>query len=133
MDQCERSAYEVTITDGRLIYRQTGRLLDTREGPEDVKWIFVLSVSKILYVGQKKKGKFQHSSFLAGGATLSAGRIVVEDGILKAVWPHSGHYLPTEENFEEFMAFLTQHNVDLSAVQVGYKASFDLSSMISNS
>lgn len=38
----------------------------------------------------------------------------------QAVWPHSGHYLPTEENFEEFMAFLVQNNVDLSVVQVRY-------------
>ncbi|KAK4413092.1 IQ domain-containing protein IQM6 [Sesamum alatum] len=113
----ERSAYEVVITNGKLVYKQSGKLLDTREGPEDVKWIFVLSVSKILYVGQKKKGTFQHSSFLAGGATLSAGRLVVEDGVLKAVWPHSGHYLPTEENFEAFMEFLSEHNVDLSVVQ----------------
>ncbi|KAL6555487.1 IQ domain-containing protein iqm6 [Orobanche gracilis] len=114
----ERSAYEIIITEGKLLYKQSGKPLDTRGGTEDdVKWIFVLSVSKILYVGQKKKGTFQHSSFLAGGATLSAGRLVVEDGILKAVWPHSGHYLPTEENFEEFMAFLLQHNVDLSVVQ----------------
>lgn len=81
--QTERSAYEVVVTDGKLTYKQSGKLLDTREGPEDVKWIFVLSVYKILYVGQKKKGKFQHSSFLAGGATLSAGRLIVEDGILK--------------------------------------------------
>ncbi|KAK6149258.1 hypothetical protein DH2020_016783 [Rehmannia glutinosa] len=117
LEATERSAYEVVITNGKLINKQSGKLLDTRGGPEDVKWIFVLSVSKILYVGQKKKGTFQHSSFLAGGATLSAGRLVVEDGILKAVWPHSGHYLPTEENFEEFMAFLLQNNVDLSVVQ----------------
>ncbi|KAL3631622.1 IQ domain-containing protein iqm6 [Castilleja foliolosa] len=113
----ERSAYEVVITEGKLLYKQSGKLIDTREGPEAVKWIFVLSVSKTLYVAEKKKGKFQHSSFLAGGATLSAGRLVVEDGILKAVWPHSGHYLPTEENFEEFMAFLLQHDVDMSVVQ----------------
>jgi hypothetical protein len=32
---------------------------------------------------QKKKGKFQHSSFLAGGATSAAGRLVVENGTLK--------------------------------------------------
>ncbi|XP_073150490.1 LOW QUALITY PROTEIN: IQ domain-containing protein IQM6-like [Henckelia pumila] len=113
----ERRAYEVIISNGKLMYKECGKILDTREGPEDVKWIFVLSVSKILYVGQKNKGTFQHSSFLAGGATLSAGRLVVEDGVLKAVWPHSGHYLPTEENFEEFMAFLLQNNVDLSVVQ----------------
>ncbi|XP_073277908.1 IQ domain-containing protein IQM6-like [Primulina huaijiensis] len=113
----ERRAYEVIISNGKLMYKECAKILDTREGPEDVKWIFVLSVSKILYVGQKKKGTFQHSSFLAGGATLSAGRLVVENGVLKAVWPHSGHYLPTEENFEEFMSFLMQNNVDLSVVQ----------------
>lgn len=113
----ERKIYEVVIEDGKLIYAQSGKLLNTSEGPEDVKWIFVLSVSKTLYVGQKKKGTFQHSSFLAGGATLSAGRLVVEEGVLKAVWSHSGHYLPTEENFEEFMSFLSQHNVNLSVVQ----------------
>ncbi|KAL2501516.1 calmodulin-binding family protein [Forsythia ovata] len=113
----ERKIYEVVIEDGKFIYVQSGKLLDTREGPEDVKWIFVLCVSKTLYVGRKKKGTFQHSSFLAGGATLSAGRLVVEEGVLKAVWPHSGHYLPTEENFEEFMSFLVQHNVNLSVVQ----------------
>ncbi|XP_027066542.1 IQ domain-containing protein IQM6 [Coffea arabica] len=113
----ERMAYEVVIEDGKFKYKESGQLLDTRGGPEDAKWIFVLSVSKVLYVGLKKKGTFQHSSFLAGGATLSAGRLVVEDGILKAVWPHSGHYLPTEENFEELMSFLKQKNVDLTVVQ----------------
>lgn len=113
----ERKDFEVVIENGRLKYKQSGETLDTRGGPEDTKWIFVLSVSKNLYVGQKKKGTFQHSSFLAGGATLSAGRLVVEDGVLKAVWPHSGHYLPTEENFEEFMSFLQQLGVDLTDVQ----------------
>lgn len=34
-------------------------------------------------VFQKKKGMFHHSSFLAGGATLAAGRLVVEDGTVK--------------------------------------------------
>lgn len=65
------------------MYKQSGQLQDTRGGPEDAKWIFVLSVSKDLYVGLKRKGMFQHSSFLAGGATLLTGRLVVEDGILK--------------------------------------------------
>jgi hypothetical protein len=34
---------------------------------------------------QKKKGTFQHSSFLAGGATSAAGRLVVENGTLKVL------------------------------------------------
>ncbi|KAH0723536.1 hypothetical protein KY285_006080 [Solanum tuberosum] len=113
----EREAYEVVIVGGKFIYKQSGRVLDTRGGSEEAKWIFVLSVSKDLYIGMKQKGTFQHSSFLAGGATLSAGRLVIEDGILKAVWPHSGHYLPTRENFEEFMTFLEQHNIDVTIIQ----------------
>ncbi|XP_030457916.2 IQ domain-containing protein IQM6 isoform X1 [Syzygium oleosum] len=114
----ERTAFEVIIESGKFSYKQSGEILDTRGGPRDTKWIFVLSTSKDLYVGKKSKGTFQHSSFLAGGATLSAGRLEVDDGILKAVWPHSGHYLPTEENFEALISYLKEKNVDLTNVKV---------------
>ncbi|KAG6433187.1 hypothetical protein SASPL_104795 [Salvia splendens] len=111
----ERKAYEVVIEGGRLLYKQTGEPLHTTKGS---KWIFVLSTSRTLYVGKKKKGTFQHSSFLAGGATLAAGRIVAENGVLKAVWPHSGHYKPTPENFQDFISFLRENNVDLNDVKL---------------
>ncbi|XBI89622.1 hypothetical protein VPH35_027399 [Triticum aestivum] len=62
----------------------------------------------------KKKGKFQHSSFLAGGATSAARKLVAQNGTLKAIWPHSGHYRPTEENFQEFKSFLNDNLVDLT-------------------
>lgn len=78
--QKEREAYEVIVESGKLLYRQTGMLLNTVEGS---KWIFVLSTSRALYVGQKKKGVFQHSSFLSGGATTAAGRLVAHDGVLE--------------------------------------------------
>ncbi|RLM99499.1 hypothetical protein C2845_PM06G03780 [Panicum miliaceum] len=110
----ERAAYEVVVEDGRLTYLQSGLLVNTTD---ESKWIFVLSTSRSLYVGQKKKGQFQHSSFLAGGATSAAGRLVAKDGVLKAIWPYSGHYLPTEENFNEFISFLQEHNVDLTNVK----------------
>ncbi|XP_022678544.1 IQ domain-containing protein IQM4-like isoform X2 [Setaria italica] len=113
----EREDYEVVIEDGKFLYKKSGRILDTSCGPRDAKWIFVLSTSKILYVGQKRKGVFQHSSFLAGGATSAAGRLVVENGTLKAIWPHSGHYRPTEENFQEFQSFLKDNMVDLTEVK----------------
>ena len=86
----------MVVQDGRLTYLQTGLPVNTTD---DSKWIFVLSTTRSLYVGQKRKGQFQHSSFLAGGATSAAGRLVAKDGVLKAIWPYSGHYLPTEENF----------------------------------
>ncbi|KAK6235719.1 hypothetical protein QQP08_025504 [Theobroma cacao] len=114
----ERKPYEVIVVDGKFIYKQTRKLLHTTGEDRDAKWIFVLSTSKILYVGMKKKGKFQHSSFLAGGATIAAGRLVVDSGVLKAVWPHSGHYRPTEENFNDFISYLRENNVDLTDVKM---------------
>jgi hypothetical protein len=120
----ERKSHEVVINDGKF-YKQTQELLHTSGEYDNVKWIFVLSTSKNLYVGKKKKGKFQHSSFLAGGATVAAGRLVVENGILKALWPHSGHYRPTEENFRDFISFLKENNVDLNDVKISPMAEDD--------
>lgn len=78
--QKEREAYEVIVASGKLVYRQSGDFVSTTEGS---KWIFVLGASRIMYVGEKKKGHFQHSSFLAGGATIAAGRLVASDGVLE--------------------------------------------------
>ncbi|KAM5547342.1 IQ domain-containing protein IQM1 [Rosa sericea] len=110
----ERKAYEVVVKDGKLIFKQSGNLVNSTEGS---KSIFVLSTTRALYVGQKKKGQFQHSSFLSGGATTAAGRLVAHDGVLEAIWPYSGHYHPTEENFMEFISFLQDNNVDLTDVK----------------
>jgi hypothetical protein len=111
----ERAAYEVVVEEGRLVYKETGVSVHTNE---ESKWIFVLSTSRSLYIGQKSKGKFQHSSFLSGAATTAAGRLVAKEGLLKAIWPYSGHYLPTEENFREFISFLEENSVDLANVKV---------------
>lgn len=78
--QNEREAYEVIVENGKLLFSQSGVLVETDEGS---KWIFVLSTSKNLYVGQKKKGAFQHSSFLSGGAITAAGRLVAHQGVLE--------------------------------------------------
>ncbi|KAL0330448.1 UNVERIFIED_CONTAM: IQ domain-containing protein IQM4 [Sesamum radiatum] len=110
----ERDSYEVIVEEGKLVYKQSGNLLNT---DECTKWIFVLSTSRSLYVGQKRKGVFQHSSFLSGGVTTSAGRLTAHNGILEAIWPYSGHYLPTEDNFKEFISFLEENHVDMTNVK----------------
>uniref|UniRef100_A0A6M2EHN4 IQ domain-containing protein IQM3 n=1 Tax=Populus davidiana TaxID=266767 RepID=A0A6M2EHN4_9ROSI len=117
----EREHYEYIISEGKIIHKQTGDLLDTTPG---AKWIFVMSTSKRLYVGEKRKGTFHHSSFLAGGATVSAGRLMAEHGILKSISPYSGHYRPSEESFKSFLSFLNDNGVNLDEVQIN-KASED--------
>ncbi|XWS55976.1 hypothetical protein CRYUN_Cryun09bG0046700 [Craigia yunnanensis] len=74
--------------------------------------------SKKLYAGDKKKGMFHHSSFLAGGATLAAGRLVAELGMLKSISAYSGHYRPTDDRLESFLSFLKENGVNLSEVEI---------------
>ena len=81
----EREAYEVIVEDGRLMYKQS---MDLINSTDESKSIFVLSTTRTLYVGKKKKGVFQHSSFLSGGATTAAGRLVARDGILEVLKLH---------------------------------------------
>ncbi|XP_071700823.1 IQ domain-containing protein IQM3-like [Rutidosis leptorrhynchoides] len=111
----EREHYEYIIVEGKFVHRQTQLPLDTNNGE---KWIFVTSACNRLYAGEKKKGRFHHSSFLAGGVTLAAGRLDVENGTLKTISPYSGHYRPTEETLKCFLSFLTEKGVDLANVEV---------------
>ncbi|KAK0605611.1 hypothetical protein LWI29_028786 [Acer saccharum] len=89
----ERKAYEVIVEDGKFSYKQTGS-----------SYIQMESMIR--------------SGFLSLAHQRPSGRLVVENGTLKAVWPHSGHYRPTEENFKDFISFLEENNVDLTDVQM---------------
>ncbi|VAI43369.1 unnamed protein product [Triticum turgidum subsp. durum] len=96
----------------------SGEPLDTSQGPKGTKWIFVMSTAKKLYAGMKERGVFQHSSFLAGGATIAAGRFIAENGVIKSIWAYSGHYKPSAENLSNFLSFLEENGVDLKEVEV---------------
>ena len=48
----ERENYEVIPQNGKLIYKKSGELIDTTEGCQESGWIFVMSISKELYVGK---------------------------------------------------------------------------------
>ncbi|KAM7264423.1 hypothetical protein ACFE04_002106 [Oxalis oulophora] len=114
----EREAYEYVFYQGKIISKQIGHFLDTNRDSKKAKWIFVMSTSKKLYVGEKKKGLFHHSSFLAGGATIAAGRLEAENGLLLSISPYSGHYRPTDDSFECFLSFLKENGVNLTGVQI---------------
>ncbi|CAD6265227.1 unnamed protein product [Miscanthus lutarioriparius] len=116
--QQERENYEYIINEGKIIHKQSGQPLDTSQNPKGTKWIFVMSTAKRLYAGKKERGVFQHSSFLAGGTTIAAGRFTAENGIIKSIWAYSGHYKPSAENLSNFMNFLEENGVDLKEVEV---------------
>ncbi|XP_009379788.3 IQ domain-containing protein IQM3-like [Musa acuminata AAA Group] len=121
----EREQYEYIPLDGKIVHKLSGVLLDTTSGTKETKWIFVMSTSRRLYAGQKKKGIFHHSSFLAGGATIAAGRFTAENGILKCISAYSGHYRPTQENFNSFLSFLREKGVNLNETKISSSSNDD--------
>ncbi|KAL0426878.1 UNVERIFIED_CONTAM: IQ domain-containing protein IQM1 [Sesamum latifolium] len=67
--------------------------------------------------GAEAKGQVPAFKFPSWRAITAAGRLVAHGGVLEAIWPYSGHYLPTEENFNEFISFLEENSVDLVNVK----------------
>ncbi|KAF8641846.1 hypothetical protein HU200_067546 [Digitaria exilis] len=106
----ERKLYEYIIDEGKVIHKQSGEPLDT----EGAEWIFVMSTARRLYAGMKEKGGFHHSSFLAGGAIIAAGKLTAENGVIKSFYSYSGHYHPSTKDLNNFVKFFKESGVDLN-------------------
>ncbi|RDW61113.1 IQ calmodulin-binding motif protein [Aspergillus mulundensis] len=101
------------LTDRR---RHIANHIKDRLFSSDDWWIFVADPSYRLYVGIKKRGSFQHSSFLRGGRIAAAGLIKIRQGKLRDLAPLSGHYRPRSSNFHAFFQALRDQGADLSRV-----------------
>lgn len=80
--------------------------------------IFVLDSFGPLYCGPKIRGILQHSSFVRGHCVKVAGGIVLKDGWLVELSPHSGHYQPGQETVEEMIDDWRAKGVDFSNVEL---------------
>lgn len=83
-------------------------------------WIFVCSPEGKIYIGRKrlKPPRFQHSSFLAGGAALAAGQMDVDNGKIVEIRAFSGHYRPQKEQLIAFLNLLHDKGVDTKTVTI---------------
>lgn len=83
----------------------------------------VISFQGNLYVGIKKTGGFQHSSFLYGARVTAAGLIKVDKGKLTSLSPLSGHYRAGTMHFKAFVRQLEEKQVDMSSVSISKSVS----------
>ncbi|KAG0347138.1 hypothetical protein BG004_008417 [Podila humilis] len=84
------------------------------------KYIYVTDPNGSMYVAQKVKGQFHHSSFLGGGTVCAAGGIVVNNGQLIKINPKSGHYRPGQRHFDRLLENLKNMGISLEGVKVSY-------------
>ena len=99
--------------------KQRGPKASKKGKEEGDTWIYVSDANYNLYCGIKQKGRFQHSSFLAGGPITSAGTMIIKDGILLKCNPMSGHYRTKADYFKRFITQLEKEGADLSNVKIG--------------
>ncbi|CAN0434558.1 unnamed protein product, partial [Discosporangium mesarthrocarpum] len=62
--------------------------------------------------------RFHHSSFFGGGYVEAAGMLVAKEGLLTNLYPHSGHYRPTDQHLLGLLGFLRGRRADLGKVMV---------------
>lgn len=73
---------------------------------------YIPKLTNLLINFQKKKGMFHHSSFLAGGATIAAGRLEAELGILKVFFRKAGHVVNSVKRCKSY-AKLKSYNMEI--------------------
>ena len=112
----KRQPFQLLIDNGKLIHEQCKTSVNTGEEG----WIVVVR-DGILFGGKKKTEtipRVHHTSFVAGECVQAAGLLVAEDGVLSKIYPHSGHYRPSESELLVLLVYLQDHGVDLSKIQV---------------
>ncbi len=123
LNDVERQQYQLHIKDGKF-YDAEDNLFDTSAAKSAFggqgNAVFVMDKYGSIYASSvHSPGKFHHSSFLAGQPVASAGEIVVDNGVLRAVTRRSGHYQPTAEQLEQFLQKLGGSGINLNKVNVG--------------
>ncbi|CAI5703275.1 hypothetical protein KXD40_003793 [Peronospora effusa] len=112
----ERQKFALAVQNGVIVHEVSQEIVET--GPDG--WIFVLR-DGVLYGSHKETKKIpriHHTSFVGGECVQTAGMMVITNGIIKTIYPHSGHYRPSEYELLVLLRFLVNNGIDLSDVDV---------------
>lgn len=113
----DRATYAYKICEDGLM---RSCINDTLLTTDKNGWIFVLR-DGVIYAHTKEtssRPRFHHSTFLAGEPVEAAGLLVVDKGILKIVFPHSGHYRPEHSHLLLMLEYFEGNGVDLEDILV---------------
>ncbi len=115
--EAERGPFEVTTRRGRLEFA-TGAAVTTELDARGRHALYVLDPAGRLFVHPGERGLVHHSSFVDGGPVAGAGRIRVEDGVVRALDSESGHYRVPPTVATQVLDWLAARGVSLGGVAV---------------
>ena len=94
----------------------------TGRSTKDNEWIFVLSAADQTMYAHRKVTKsiprFHHTSFLAAEPVQVAGQLEVDNGNLRSINLHSGHYRPSDEDFARCVQSFRDAGVPMDQVTI---------------
>jgi hypothetical protein len=121
----ERAKRRVIISNG--LFKQNGMNFDTstmRSHDKEGFAAFTLNTNGELsvFVHNRMQDGFAHSSMNAGVPVVAAGEIKIENGVLKAITTHSGHYQPSLFNVYRLLEHFNNQGIDTSeAIVISFK------------
>jgi hypothetical protein len=81
--------------------------------------IYVMDAKGNFYLSfEAQKGKFHHSSFLAGQPVACAGEMIIFQGKILLINNQSGHYQPPPLALEQALDSLKKHDIDLANIKI---------------
>lgn len=129
-DLDERKKYKVEFKEGKLLYSNSGEPVMANNH------LYVIDKNGDFYIWDRvgEKGKYHHSTILAGEPVVCAGAITVVDGKLVTINNHSGHYKPELRHFKNALRILLLNGIDnFKASNVtGYIKTFNGMQLISS-
>jgi hypothetical protein len=114
LNEVERHQYKVKVSNG-LLTDVNGMPLDSAD-TNNGKLMFVMDLNGNIYAGPQRLMEFHHSSFLSGDKVAAAGELEIANGQVVTHSRNSGHYHPTKEHHEQFIAEMNERGIDLSNV-----------------
>jgi hypothetical protein len=120
LTEAERAPFALTFRDGK-IWGADGNLYDTTDAvslhSDSGRAIFVMDADGNFYAAKDhRRGKFHHSSLVAGAPVAAAGELAVVRGVLTAISDKSGHYLPRRPFTAQAIDHLEKNNISLEGV-----------------
>jgi hypothetical protein len=114
----ERAFYEVFIDkDGLVVNSQGIPLTSPINKNRPIEAVYVISPEGRFYASYLTPNDFfQHSSFLAGGDILAAGKITFNEGTIQTLSNESGHYHPPIESIDTVITILEKRSVKIMNV-----------------
>ncbi len=117
----QRAEHRVHISNG-LFYKD-GEKFDTRNmHSHDKKGFAAYTLNAngelSVFVHNRMRDGIAHSSMNAGAPVVAAGELVIEDGVLKALSTHSGHYQPSLFNVYRALEHFYSHGISIEQAKV---------------